>query len=71
VSLAIANAAFFHPECPPSEVQVQRVSQDRRYAELLVCGTLRRYQDIAPVVSGRSTSVDAPTWIEVTSPTGV
>jgi hypothetical protein len=69
VSLAVSHAVLSHPECPPSEVQVQRLSQDRRYAELLVCGTIRRHQDITPVVVGRS--VVAPTWIEVASPTGV
>ena len=69
IALAIEHAAFFHPECARSGIQVKRVSKEKRFAELLVCGKSRRYQDIAPVVWGES-SPNAPTWIEVTSATG-
>ncbi len=68
VARAIEHAVFFHPECPSSEVQVTRVSADRRFAELRVCGTVRQYQDIAPVVWNTGAAL-APTWIEITSAT--
>ncbi len=69
VAIAIQHALFFHPDCPRWEIQVQRVSDDLRFAELRVCGTVRRYQDIAPSISGRGAVTDAPTWIEVTRAT--
>jgi len=69
VALAMDHAAFFHPECPRSEIQVSRVSADRRFAELVVCGKTRRYQDIAPVIYGDA-APKAPTWIEITPAVG-
>jgi hypothetical protein len=68
---AIEHAAFFYPECPKSAVRVRRLSEDRHYLELVVCGAVRHYQDIAPDVRTRSLlDVHEPIWVEVTRASG-
>ena len=65
VARAIEQAAFFH-NCAADHISVRRLSEDRRSLVLDVCGPIRGYQDIAPLLIG-SASVSAahPIWIEV------
>ena len=67
---AIEHAAFFHPGCRPPEIKVLRLSEDRRYLELSVCGQTRRYQDITPRDSQWARAYFEPTWVDVTAATG-
>jgi hypothetical protein len=69
VQRALDHAAFFHPECPPSRIAVRRMSQNGRYLELDVCGSVRRYQDVSPELSGNSAPYVDPTWVDVTADT--
>jgi hypothetical protein len=67
---AIEHAAFFHPGCALPEIKVLRLSDDRRYLELSVCGQVRRYQDLTPRTSQYSAAYVEPTWVDVTATTG-
>ena len=69
VQRAIDHAAFFHPECPPARIAVKRLSASKRYLELDVCGSIRRYQDVSPELSGNSAPYVDPTWVDVTADT--
>jgi hypothetical protein len=69
VQRALDHAAFFHPECPPSRIVVGRMSRNGRYLELEVCGSVRRYQDVSPELSGNSAPYVDPTWVDVTNET--
>ncbi len=67
---AIEHAAFLHPGCAIPEINVVRLSEDRRYVELRICGQLRRYQDITPRTTEYTRAYSEPTWIDVTAATG-
>ena len=67
---AIEQAAFFHPGCAIPEIKVLRLSEDRRYLALGVCGQIRQYQDITPRTSKYSRAYSEPTWVDVTAATG-
>ena len=67
---AIEHAAFFHPGCSPAAITVVRLSEDRKYLELSVCGQVRRYQDITPRQTQHSRAYPEPTWVDVTAATG-
>jgi len=65
VARAIEQAAFFH-NCAADHISVRRLSEDRRSLVLDVCGPIRGYQDIRPLLVGSaSVSVADPIWIEV------
>jgi len=67
---AIEHAAFFHPGCAIPEIKVLRLSDDRRYLELAVCGQVRRYQDMTPRNGAGLRAFGDPTWVDVTAATG-
>ena|SRR5215468_7718384 len=66
IDQAIEQVAFLYPDCPKTELKVARVSPDRRYIEVSVCGGVRRYQDISPIIGGSGAD---PVWLDVTAAT--
>ena len=67
---AIEHASFFHPGCAIPEIKVLRLSEDRRYLELAVCGQIRRYQDMTPRSGAGLRAFGELTWVDVTAATG-
>jgi hypothetical protein len=67
---AIEQVAFLYPDCPKTELKVARISPDRRYIEVSVCGGVRRYQDISPKnIGGEGGNGADPVWVDVTAAT--
>ena len=66
IDQAVQQVAFVHPDCPKTQLKVARVSPDGRHIEISVCGGVRRYQDISPIIGG---SAADPVWIDVTAAT--
>jgi hypothetical protein len=68
VGRAIEDAAFFHPDCSPVNIQVKRVDKEGRLLELSVCGAVRRYQNVSPADYWQTPP--GPIWVDVTAATG-